>query len=190
MECYCVTKKKPIRCEKSKPQTAMVISLWFWCLFACPGPCCDWSLHNQQSWNISGVHGFLSKAVNCFKTIPWACYISHLPSMKWIMNNNFVCDRSQEEAPWVNWVFKLFIIQNLLCHEISLNSESFTTNLIKFCFYKTTAVGAIFSFINGRTVELCVSYEPIPVTLYEPFRKPDIPYPRWNLESSNRWFQW
>ena len=63
MECYRVTKKKPIRCEKSKPKTAMVISLWFWGLFAKPGLCCDWSLHNQHSWNISGVHGFLSKAV-------------------------------------------------------------------------------------------------------------------------------
>ena len=28
-ECYCVAKKKLITGEKSKPQTAMIITLWF-----------------------------------------------------------------------------------------------------------------------------------------------------------------
>ena len=30
MACYCVEKRKPIRCEKPKPQTSTVVSLWFW----------------------------------------------------------------------------------------------------------------------------------------------------------------
>ena len=30
MECYCVARNKPIRHEITKPQTAAVISLWFW----------------------------------------------------------------------------------------------------------------------------------------------------------------
>ena len=34
-----------------------------WILLACPELYCDWSLHNQHSWNVSGVHGFLSLTV-------------------------------------------------------------------------------------------------------------------------------
>ena len=66
MECYCVARKKPIRREKTKPQTATVISLWFWGLLACPELYFDWALDNQHSWNISGVHGFLSFTVIYF----------------------------------------------------------------------------------------------------------------------------
>ena len=29
LECYCVAKRKPIRHEKSRPQTATIVSLWF-----------------------------------------------------------------------------------------------------------------------------------------------------------------
>ena len=63
MACYCVARKKPIRREKTKPQTATVISLWFWGLLACPELYFDWALDNKHSWNISGVRGFLSLIV-------------------------------------------------------------------------------------------------------------------------------
>ena len=63
MECYCVARNKPIRGEITKPQTATVISLWFWSLLAYPELYCDWSVHNQHSWNFSGVHCFLSLTV-------------------------------------------------------------------------------------------------------------------------------
>ena len=64
MECYCDARNKPIRCKITKPQTASAISLWFWGLLAYPELYCDWPLHNQHSWNFSGVHGFLSLTVN------------------------------------------------------------------------------------------------------------------------------
>ena len=64
MECYCVARNKPIRREITKPQTATVISLWFWGLLTCPELYCDWPVHNQHSWNFSGVHGFLSLTGN------------------------------------------------------------------------------------------------------------------------------
>ena len=63
MECYCVARTKPIRCEITKPQTATVINLWFWGLLAYPEFYCDWPVHNQHSWNFSGVHSFLSLTV-------------------------------------------------------------------------------------------------------------------------------
>ena len=63
MECYCDARNKPIRCKITKPQTASAISLWFWGLLAYPELYCDWPLHNQHSWNFSGVHGFLSLTV-------------------------------------------------------------------------------------------------------------------------------
>ena len=63
MECYCVARNKPIRREITKPQTATIISLWFWGLLACPELYCDWPVHNQHSWKFSGVHGFLSLTV-------------------------------------------------------------------------------------------------------------------------------
>ena len=47
MECYCVAKNKPIEREITKPQTATVISLWFWSLLACPKLYCDWQVHNH-----------------------------------------------------------------------------------------------------------------------------------------------
>ena len=63
MECYCVARNKPIRHEITKPQTATVINLWFWGLLAYPELYCDWPVHNQHSWNFSGVHSFLSLTV-------------------------------------------------------------------------------------------------------------------------------
>ena len=63
MEGYCVVRKKPIRHDKTKLQTATVISLWFWGLLACPELYRVWSLHNQHSWNFSHRHGFLSLTV-------------------------------------------------------------------------------------------------------------------------------
>ena len=43
LECYCVTRKKPIGCEKSKPQTKMLINLRFCGQCTCLNLCCDWS---------------------------------------------------------------------------------------------------------------------------------------------------
>ena len=63
VECYCVARNKPIRREKTKPQTTTVINLCFWGLLAYPELYCDWPVHNQHSWNFSGVHGFLSLTV-------------------------------------------------------------------------------------------------------------------------------
>ena len=36
MECYCVARNQPITREITRPQTATVISLWFWVLLAYP----------------------------------------------------------------------------------------------------------------------------------------------------------
>ena len=50
MEYYCVAKKKPMRREKTKLQTARVIinfSLWFCGLLLRPELYCYWSLHNK-----------------------------------------------------------------------------------------------------------------------------------------------
>ena len=47
MECYCVARNKPIGREITKPQTATVISLWFWGLLACRKLYCDWQVHNH-----------------------------------------------------------------------------------------------------------------------------------------------
>ena len=63
----CVARNNPIRHEITKPQTAKVISLWFWGLLVYPELYCDWPVHNQQSWNFSGVHGFLSFTVNTWR---------------------------------------------------------------------------------------------------------------------------
>ena len=63
LECHCVARKKPIRCEKRKPQARMLISLWFCGLLACPDLCCDWSSYNKHSWNISSAHGFHGRTV-------------------------------------------------------------------------------------------------------------------------------
>ena len=42
-ECYCLAREKPIRCEKTKRQARMLISLWFHGQFAYTDLCCDWS---------------------------------------------------------------------------------------------------------------------------------------------------
>ena len=55
-ECYCDARNKPMRCEITKPQTALVICLWFWGLLAYPELYCDWPEHDQHSWKFSGVH--------------------------------------------------------------------------------------------------------------------------------------
>ena len=60
---YCVARNKPLRSEISKPPTATVISLWFWGFLVYPELYCDWPVHNQHSWNFSGVHSFLSLTV-------------------------------------------------------------------------------------------------------------------------------
>ena len=65
IECYCVVRKQPIRHEKTKPQTTTVISLRFWGLLPCPEHYCDWSPHNEHSWNVSCVHGFSEFHSNC-----------------------------------------------------------------------------------------------------------------------------
>ena len=38
-ECYCFAREKPIRCEKTKPQARMSISLWFHGQFKCLDLC-------------------------------------------------------------------------------------------------------------------------------------------------------
>jgi len=63
MECFCVAKRKPIRHEKPKPQTTRIVSLGFCGLLTCLELHCDWSLHNQLSWNFSAIHGFLRLTV-------------------------------------------------------------------------------------------------------------------------------
>ena len=52
-----------LRREITKPQTATVISLWFWSLLAYPERYSDWPVHDQHSWKISVVHSFLSFSV-------------------------------------------------------------------------------------------------------------------------------
>ena len=65
-ECYGVGKKKLIRSEKTKPQTAMVITLWFWGLVMCTELYGDWSLQNQH---FSGINDFLSLTAKLLKTL-------------------------------------------------------------------------------------------------------------------------
>ena len=74
MECYCFARNKPIRREITKPQTATVISLWFWGLLAYPELYCDWPVYNQHSWNFSGAHGFLSLTVILRLLYKWKTY--------------------------------------------------------------------------------------------------------------------
>ena len=58
MDCYCVTRRKPISREETELQTATSSISGFQCgLLACSEIYCDWSLQNQHSWNFSGVHG-------------------------------------------------------------------------------------------------------------------------------------
>ena len=54
MECYCLSRKKPIKHEKPKPQAVTVTSLWFHVAF-------DWLLHNGKCQNqikVFTVFGF------------------------------------------------------------------------------------------------------------------------------------
>ena len=82
MECYCVARNKPTRCVITKPRTATVIKLWFWGLLAYPELYCDWSVHNQHSWNFWGVHGLLSLTVIIY--CKWIQKVKGLP-------NKFIC---------------------------------------------------------------------------------------------------
>ena len=59
------------------------VNLWFWGLLAYPELYCDWTVHNQHSWNFSGVYGFLSVTVNKIhkrrrKKINWVTQWNHL----------------------------------------------------------------------------------------------------------------
>ena len=75
MEWYCVERKKSIRNEKTKLQTAMEISLWFWSFFACPELYNLWlvsTLTNLSESN-QGVHGF--------------CFFFYSHSNIWITDN-------------------------------------------------------------------------------------------------------
>ena len=56
MKCYCVARKEPIRCEKTKPQIAIMIHLWFWDLLACPEFYCDWSILHNWPARIKSMH--------------------------------------------------------------------------------------------------------------------------------------
>ena len=64
-----------MRRQKTKPQTATVVSLWFCSLLACPELYCNWSVHNQHSLKFSGAHGFLSLSVMLF-SFPFTFYTS------------------------------------------------------------------------------------------------------------------
>ena len=73
MECYCVTRRKPMRHDKTANSKDNIISFWFCGLLACPELNCDWSQQNQFSWKCSGVHmqfsEFNSKYCNCCKML-------------------------------------------------------------------------------------------------------------------------
>lgn len=60
MEWYYVAKKKSIRNERTKLQTAMEISLWFLSFFACPELYNLWLVNTLTNLSESnqGVHGF------------------------------------------------------------------------------------------------------------------------------------
>ena len=70
MECYCVVRNEPMRREITKLQTATtviglklwkkVIGLWFWGLLVYRELYFDWPVHDQHSWNFSGVRSFMS----------------------------------------------------------------------------------------------------------------------------------
>ena len=57
MECYCVSSKKLITCEKTKPQTVTVIRLWF-------HVSSDWSRNNKHSRNFFWCSWFYGKDCN------------------------------------------------------------------------------------------------------------------------------
>ena len=83
VECYCVGRRKPIRHGKTKLQTAMVISFWFWGLLACPKLYCDWSLdtinfpsENFQLFTVFLVWQQISQIVSIFSIEKKALYFS------------------------------------------------------------------------------------------------------------------
>ena len=55
MECYCFATNKPIRREITKPQTATVISLWFWGLLAYPELYWDWPAFSRMYLQFSQI---------------------------------------------------------------------------------------------------------------------------------------
>ena len=65
-ECLVLERKSLIRSEKTKPQTAMVITLWFLGLVMCTEFYGDWSLQNQH---FSGINDFLSLTAKLLKTL-------------------------------------------------------------------------------------------------------------------------
>ena len=75
-ECYCIVKKKLIRGEKTKPQIAMVITLWFdvWSCM-CTEHYGDWSLPEthkglkRDNQHFSGNNDFLSLTAKLLKTL-------------------------------------------------------------------------------------------------------------------------
>ena len=75
-----------MRREKTKPQTATIISLWFWGLLTCPELYCDWPVHNQHSWNFSGVHFFWSLTVSKSRKTLYYHFLSLLERA----NTNFI----------------------------------------------------------------------------------------------------
>ena len=106
--CCCVARRKPIRHEKTKPQTEMVISLWFRSLLAHPK--INWQLHNQNSWNFSGVFWFCEfdsknhfavfwilpttvfKSQCVSQAIPGATYVCH---HRWHVHDKHICTHTR-----------------------------------------------------------------------------------------------
>ena len=116
MACYCVARNKLIRLEITKPQPATVTSLWFWGLLACPELYCDWPVHNQHSWNLFGVHGFLSLTVNrprnclIFLKICMACCL-------YLLNYRILWGETFTIVFLLNHCSKLFIVWISAAHE-------------------------------------------------------------------------
>ena len=101
MECCCVARNKPIRWGKTILQTATVTSLWFWDLLVYPELFCDWPVHNQDSWNFSGVHGVLSLTVKRLQIKLFRVFTS----MKALFNQESFLDkffRARKNAQCVN----------------------------------------------------------------------------------------
>ena len=63
--------------------------MWFWGLLAYPELYCDWSVHNQHSWNFSGVHGLLSFTV--------IIYCKWIQKEKGLPNKFICCVKSRKQ---------------------------------------------------------------------------------------------
>ena len=154
-ECYCVTKKKLTRGEKTKPQTAMVITFWFWGLVMCTELYGDWSLHNQH---FSGVNDFLNQTAKLLKTLSlrylvrrWYLkslggktllaehWMAPIPEVLWLVRK-LGFKRQLELIYWENWTgiwFTQYCIK-LPCmeaHEGVLDCHFSWTNLVIYVFY-------------------------------------------------------